>query len=158
MNKQLEKRMYFLTMYNISPIQQGIQCGHAQMEYALKHWEDEEFQDWAKNWKTWIILNGGTSNSKPAAIKDAGTMEQHYLTLLFHNKIKCTPFFEPDLNHSLTSIAFIVDERVFNKELYPDYIIYAGEDNSDSYEDWVKSVGGEQNVFLREFLKQFRLA
>ena len=60
--EKLEKRMYFLVLYNISPIQQAIQAGHAQNEYALKYWKDKEFQDWAKRCKTWIILNGGTSN------------------------------------------------------------------------------------------------
>ena len=30
---ELEYRMYFLVPYNLSPIQQGIQAGHALQEY-----------------------------------------------------------------------------------------------------------------------------
>jgi hypothetical protein len=32
----LKKRAYFFVPYNISPIQQGIQAGHALGRYALK--------------------------------------------------------------------------------------------------------------------------
>ena len=179
MKKKLEKRMYFLTMYNISPIQQGIQCGHAQMEYALQYWKDKDFQDWAKNWKTWIILNGGTSNTegytKYNKIEYWGTMDKHYIQLL-NNGIKCMPFYEPDLSNSLTAIAFIVDERVFNKKDYPDFIdclkenIFKYEDENDaaetleeryplSYKEWMKTIDNNKEVaFLKTFLKQFKLA
>ena len=177
MKRKLEKRMYFLTMYNISPIQQGIQCGHAQMEYALQYWKDPIFQEWAKKWKTWIILNGGTSNtegySKYQKEEYWGTMDKHYVTLLA-NKIKCMPFYEPDLSNSLTAIAFIVDERVFNKEDYPDFIDYLKtqhfkqeNDGADTleerypltYKDWMKIINNNKEVaFLKKFLKQFRMA
>jgi hypothetical protein len=30
--------------------------------------------------------------------------------------------------------------------------------NEIDYKKWVETIGGEKNVFLREFLKQFRLA
>jgi hypothetical protein len=176
MKKKIEKRMYFLTMYNISPIQQGIQCGHAQMEYALQYWNDPEFQEWAKKWKTWIILNGGTSNtegySKYQKEEYWGTMDKHYLQLLA-NKIKCMPFYEPDLSNSLTAIAFIVDERVFNRKDYPDFMMWVEsfvpiltetyneeqiKQNYSWYDKWLLKIGGKQNEFLRDFLKQFRMA
>ena len=72
------------------------------------------------------------------------------------NHIKHATFYEPDLGDQLTAIVFLVDDRVFDKETYPDLdpdIMYQSE-----YDTWVESVGGEQNVFLREFLSQFRLA
>lgn len=175
--KKLELRMYFLVMRNISPIQQGIQCGHAQMEYALQYWKDPIFQDWAKNWKTWIILNGGTSNTQGYTKYNKeeyhGTMDKHYITLLA-NGIKCMPFYEPDLSNSLTAIAFVVDERVFNKEDYPDFIDYVKEfgfkeecDVPDTLEEmyptaykvWLKTINNNKEVaFLKTFLKQFKLA
>ena len=61
--KNLEKRMYSLNLYNISGIQCGIQSAHSNMEYALKNFNNDDFQDWVKNWKTVILLNGGTSNN-----------------------------------------------------------------------------------------------
>ena len=36
MSDNLELRMYGLVPYNISPIQQGIQFGHAVIEYGQK--------------------------------------------------------------------------------------------------------------------------
>lgn len=174
--KKLERRLYFLTMYNILEIQKGIQCGHAQMEYALMYWNDEDFQDWAKNWKTWIILNGGTSNDGRQTHYGLetmlGTMEDHLATLV-QNNIKVALFKEPDLNYCLTSIAFLVDERVFNREDYPDFPQYLAKKNNDfsytfnmdleaqyanEYKEWVEFVGGEKNVFLKTFLKNFRMA
>ena len=34
MKKELELRMYFFTIYQLSGIQKGIQAGHAALEYA----------------------------------------------------------------------------------------------------------------------------
>lgn len=179
-NKNLEKRLYFLTMYNISPIQQGIQCGHAQMEYALQYWKDSDFKDWAENWKTWIILNGGTSNDGFGVRAALGSMETH-LQSLKDAGIKCAPFNEPDLNWSLTAIAFLVDERVFNNEDYPDLMVFCKDKMVNTawlsvfkngpfdidefklkwpelYKEWVEFIGGEKIAFLKFFVKQFRLA
>jgi len=50
-----------------------------------------------------------------------------------NDKIDFEYFFEPNLNNALTAICLIVDERVFNREEYPDFY------------DWVK----EQEVFVR---------
>jgi len=185
----LEKRMYFLVIYNASPIQQGIQAGHAQNEYTQKYWLNKDFQDWSKNWKTWIILNGGTSNNIGKSLyceeEYYGTMEQN-LTILKDNNVNCEPFYEPDLNNSLTAIAFIVDERVFNKTDYPDlkdYLLQQGilnkteylsfkEINSlienkpkpfhmdvkRAYKQWLELIGGKQNEFLKNFLSTFKKA
>ncbi len=180
MKKQLELRMYFLTMYNLSPIQQGIQSLHAVVEYGLKYGKTKEYLEWAKTHKTVILLNGGTSNDGNRSYykvpKQPGTMEQHLRTLCA-NKIKCAAFYEPDLNYSLSAIAFIVDERVFNKKDYPDYVATTiqefGEDvHSNNHKqfdeaydrflvnekkDYIKNIG-KDIFFLKDFLKQFRFA
>ena len=174
MEKKLELRMYGLVPYNISPIQQGIQFGHAVVEYGQRvkglNTLEEQYNNWAYNHKTFIILNGGTTNNNPNSL---GSLNEH-LNMLANNDIVVETFNEPDLGDQLTAIVFIVDERVFNKELYPDYQPLTF-DNSDvkfdfsclfgmdsnhhvNYMDWVESVGGEKNVFLRDFLKTFRLA
>ena len=42
MAEQIRKyRMYGLVPYNISPIQQAIQFGHAVVEYGLAHFKDD---------------------------------------------------------------------------------------------------------------------
>jgi hypothetical protein len=165
-----EKRMYFLTMYQLIGIQIGIQAGHACNEYTQLYWNDDDFQDWSKNWKTWIILNGGTSNDgSPSADNisyPVGTMETHYQFLL-DNSIKCAKFHEPDLNNALSAIAFLVDEKVFNKVLYPDFYIDKlesdmTEDELIEYKEWCVNIGKE-NVILRQWLSPrkpnaFRLA
>lgn len=203
MNKKLELRMYGLVPYNISPIQQGIQYGHAVVDYGQKmkiigllnneHLADHkeslstQYNDWADNWKTFIILNGGTTN---ANIERLGALNQHLQTLR-DNDIFCADFYEPDLGDQLTAVTFIVDERVFNKKDYPEFSDWlmsskyadlikidlginvtpqflqsivdkikksTNKEDQKAYHEWVKLVGGEKNVFLRDFLKNFKLA
>ena len=191
-NKKLELRMYGLVPYNISPIQQAIQFGHAVVEYGQKMKKlpfndievTKKYDDWADNWKTFIILNGGTTNHK-TSLEDGlpfGSLNNHLLTLM-DNDVEFAQFNEPDLGDQLTAVVFIVDERVFNKKKYPDFedwvienygdlIVGSGSAyqianeirNSKSkhdkkvYQEWVKLVGGEKNAFLKDFLKNFRLA
>lgn len=180
--KKLELRMYGLVPYNISPIQQAIQFGHAVVEYGQK-FRNDNYNDWADNWKTFIILNGGTTNHK-TSLEDGlpfGSLNNHLLTLM-DNDVEFAQFNEPDLGDQLTAVVFIVDERVFNKKKYPDFEDWVIENYGDlitgdgsayqiarrikeskSKEDqkvylsWVRIVG-EKNVFLRDFLKNFRLA
>jgi hypothetical protein len=159
--EQLELRMYGLVPYNISPIQQGIQFGHAVVEYGrtcqdMKNHETH-YKNWADNWKTFIILNGGTTNTN-FSTEDGlpfGSMNRHMLTLGLDIKIPFATFYEPDLGDQLTAIVFIVDERVFNKTKYPDPQPFATEEEQLLF---MESIGGERNYKLREFLKQFRLA
>lgn len=152
--EKLEKRMYSLVLYNISPIQQGIQASHSITEYELMYGDTKLYKDWAENWKTMIILNGGTSNKVKI-----GTMEKHLKTLRY-NDVDLQYFHEPDLNDSLTAISFIVDERVFNKDKWQEEEpspYWGGLDNNPS-KKWIEYIGGDKNHFLREFLKDFRLA
>ena len=52
---ELEQRMYCLVLYNLSPIQQGIQAAHAIVEYANAFHNSIEYQKWAQVNKTIII-------------------------------------------------------------------------------------------------------
>lgn len=194
--KKLELRMYGLVPYNISPIQQGIQFGHAVVEYGqkMKYLGEHnqslniQYNDWADNWKTFIILNGGTSNHSVNRYSDTeeffGSMENN-LKLLEDNGVEIGTFYEPDLNDMLSGIVFIVDERIFNKKDYPDFSDWlmsskyselirtfdtdvniiadyikksTNKEDQKAYKEWVNLVGGDKNVFLRDFLKNFRLA
>ena len=171
-NKNLEYRMYGLVPYNIAEIQKGIQYGHSLQELNNMVIDNEldnnprflrAFHAWRKKHKTFIILNGGTTNNDTESIW-YGTMNQaaDYLESI---GIVIAKFYEPDLGNQLTGIVFIVDERVFNKKKYLDFIQSALAsqpcDNAlsdDEYNEWVKTIGGDQNVKLREFLKDKRLA
>lgn len=150
--------MYHLVMYNISPIQQGIQAYHAGMEYAKKWFNTDEFKQWLNNEKTVIILNGGTSNSNVLS-KYYGTLQKYKNELLINN-VQHADFYEPDLNDTLSAIAFLVPEQVWDKENYPDYpfISEDGDADAEEYHKWVYLMGGKQNVWLRNFLSQFKLA
>ena len=163
-------RMYGFVPYNISSIQKGIQFGHGVVEYSQKYFESEEYQEWANNHKTFIILNGGTSN----------TMIEN-MNMLLENNISLSFFKEPDLNNMVSAVVFLVDSRVYDTKTYPSYyeyflskelpnpVINTNEDikyftehhkniSSHTYIEWVTLMGGKENVFLREFLINFKLA
>jgi hypothetical protein len=196
MKNNLELRMYGLVPYNISPIQQAIQFGHAVVEYGQKVKRPPSltkmsliaptiYDLWADSYKTFIILNGGTTNSR-VDIDDnpLGSLNQHVRTLK-NMGIDFATFNEPDLGDQLTAVVFIVDERVFNRKKYPDFEDWVIENYGDLiradhyttsyniarqiknspnkkdqkvYQEWFDLIGGEKNVFLREFLSNFRLA
>lgn len=164
----LEKRMYFFVPYNISPIQQAIQAGHAMGEYALKYGRydsDHLIWDFLEKWKTWIVLNGGTTNFKIIEVKGknqaSGTLNQIQESLT-DNDIEYSTFIEPDLNDALTAICLIVDERVFNYKDYPDWNGSKWWNKNTKiepfYSNWIEKIGGKKNLFLRDLLKYKKLA
>ena len=184
MSDNLELRMYGLVPYNISPIQQGIQFGHAVVEYGQKmqsykhgtlsrvdHYKSlsQNYDCWADNWKTFIILNGGTTNNKIVNNSYVGSLNNHKETLDKIGVFNIT-FSEPDLGDQLTSVVFIVDERVFNKTLYPNFNFtlknqidfnnpnFCNQVERNEWEKWVESIGGQKNLQLRNFLSNFKLA
>lgn len=176
--------MYGLVPYNLSPIQQGIQYGHALQEYnnrVFDLYNGESFPEEKANnltqlcdaftkWriidKTFIILNGGTTNKTKSDnpifkenecnIYYKGSLNNH-LEELNYNKVDVAEFYEPDLGDQLTAVVFLVDERVWDKEKYPDLDIGL-QGNQKYWDEWVESIGGEKNLFLRDFVSQFRLA
>jgi hypothetical protein len=199
--KKLELRMMGLVPYQLMGIQQGIQYGHATDEFALKVIKSlmgrsneiptkdiETYVDWLENWKTYIVLNGGTTNNRIENGLYVGSLNNHKETL-DKNGIFNVSFNEPDLGDQLTGVVFIVDERVFLKDENKKYVYLDFEDwvfenpnhyistlkrsdkwvikslrentkktDPDYYNKWVEYMGGEKNVFLRDFLKDFRLA
>ena len=168
----MELRMYGLVPYNLSPIQQSIQYGHSVVEYGLNNFHDKDYQDWAKLNKTFIILNGGTTNINYDRL---GTLNKHadYLESI---GVKIARFHEPDLGDQLTAICFILNEKVFNKILYPDYIPYIkntldkvwseefdGWVIEKDYENWKLNFDENEEttsriIKIRQFLKPLRLA
>lgn len=164
MNKRTY-RMYGFVPYNLSPIQQGIQFGHAVVEYSLKYGHDKWYNQWAVKDKTFIILNGGTTNSRRFDGKYIGTLNQH-LSLLNEKGIITAEFREPDLGDQLTAVVFLVDDRVFDREKWPEYdgLIYQdGTPDETEYWEWKMKFSDNEKeadsiIWLRSWLPNFRLA
>lgn len=173
-DKYLEYRMYGLVAYNLSPIQQGIQFCHAVVDYGRSVRDvkplETAYNKWADIDKTVIILNGGTTNNN---FERLGSLNKHFNNL-DSNGIPVVAFYEPDLGDQMSAFCFLVDERVFNRTLYPDFVPETlpwskkkptekqlselEAKNKKNYEHWVEKIGGEKNAFLREFLKPLRTA
>jgi hypothetical protein len=155
--------MYGFVPYNLSPIQQGIQFGHAVVEYGLEFFVTQAYQEWAGRDKTFIILNGGTTNDNNMRL---GTLQKNYYELTDRG-IQVAEFHEPDLGDQMTAVVFLVDDRVFDRETWPNYDgpYYADMKTPEatSYYEWKMKFAdtekeAEQIVFLREFLSKFKLA
>ena len=98
-------RLYGFVMYNLSGIQKGIQFGHAALEYASKFKGDATTWEFVDEHKTFIVLDGGTSGTmldRMEELEDLG--------------IPFAEFREPDLNDSVSAIAFIVNEKDYADE------------------------------------------
>lgn len=159
-NDVYEQRMYSLVLRQLSPIQKGVQTTHSVVEYANNYGCDKEYRQWAETDKTLIILDGGTFQE----------METIYESLKEWG-IKFAKFQEPDLNYLTTAITFLVDERVWNRVLYPSWenlpqypLVIDGNmhtpDPKDymSYNEWVDMMGGAVNVDLRKLIFSKKLS
>ncbi len=143
-NKNNGWRMYFFVLYNISGRQQGIQAGHAALEYARTFGDTPEYQDFIKNHKTWIVLSGGGSND---ILQREIELEEH--------GIKFESFQEPDLNDSVSAIAFLVPEEIYG---------LSDQDIEDANYAYRVELGDEEarknysNAITATYLRGFRLA
>ena len=155
-----EQRMYSLVLRQLNPIQKGVQTTHGVVEYANKYSFDEEYRQWAETDKTLIVLDGGTYQE----------MVRVYDTLK-ELGMKFADFQEPDLNYLTTSITFLADERVWNREQYPsweslpqcpcaiDGNMQAPDPNDYmTYNEWVDMMGGVTNVELRKLIFSKKLS
>jgi hypothetical protein len=151
----LKLRMFFFVPYNISEIQKGIQAGHAAIDYAVRFGRTKLFHEFSNYHKTWIILNGGTTND------DNGMGDMNAIRdTLFENDIPFGFFKEPDLNNALTAICFICDERVFDFDMCSDLDTEnINEFNLDDlYKKWFTELGGTKNIIMRDLIRGKRLA
>ena len=155
-----EQRMYSMVLRQLNPIQKGVQTTHGVVEYANKYASDEEYKQWAETDKTLIVLDGGTYQEM---VKIYDTLKEL--------GIKIGKFQEPDLNYLTTSITFLADERVWNREQYPSWESFPQcpgtilgsmptPDPKDymSYDEWVEMMGGAANVELRELIFSKKLS
>ena len=129
-------RMYFFVMYNLSGIQKGIQAGHAAVEYSrlADRYEDHSaYFEFADNHKNFILLDGGSSVDM-----------QNRLLELNGLSIPNAIFHEPDLNNSLSAIAFILPEEIYGIDL-ADPGVQGDEEYARRYN-------------IKQYISRFRLA
>ncbi len=158
-NDKLELRMYGMVPYQLCGEQKGIQFGHAIGEYSLDF--SPLYQKWCRDWKTVIMLNGGTTNNNPTRL---GTLNQHVVTLREMGFI-VYEFSEIDLGDQLLGIAFIVDSRFFDSDEYPNFDkwmidCYPLSNMKDPMflKEWISFIGGEEIYNKRKFLSKFKKA
>lgn len=158
-------RMYGMVNYQLSGIQKGIQFGHAVVEYGISFGNTKEYKRWSNHDKTFIILNGGTTNLRWFDGKQIGTLNQ-YRNEIRDKEIPYSDFHEPDLGDQLTSFVFLVDDRVFDRESWPDYsgtFYMDGTPDETEYWDWKMKFSenekeAERIIWLRDWLPRFKLA
>jgi hypothetical protein len=183
-------RLYGLVPYQLTGIQQGIQFGHALQELNNYYRDNidascfSDFKEWSENCKTFIVLNGGTTNDKRVDLDYFGTLNNHLQSLQAMD-ITCGTFREPDLGDQLTAIVFVVPECVYNKKDYPEFwdwqpaldyakpmgkmsqVIAFKFENVDEidddiwglYNNWSATVMGDVKwTQLRDFLRGFKFA
>jgi hypothetical protein len=160
--KELKQRMYHLVLYSLSPIQKGIQSYHAGIRYASKFGISREYTRWAVNDETVIILDGGSSNDETYGERIFGGLQQA-INDLETNGINHAEFREVDFNNTLTAIAFLVDERVWDLEKYPDPPTFEKpfvkiKSNDEYLKHELEKLYGHDVGFLRPFLRKFPLA
>ena len=155
-----EQRMYSMVLCQLNAIQKGVQTTHGVVEYANKYASDEEYRQWAEIDKTLIVLDGGVKKDMESIFDS--------LTEL---GVKFGKFQEPDLNYLTTSITFLADERVWNREQYPSWESLSqcpctvdgnmqAPDPKDymTYNEWVEMMGGAANVELRKLIFSKKLS
>lgn len=118
-------------MGNLSGRQQGIQSGHAALEYVAKYKDYTDVWNFITDHKTFIMLDGGGSD-------DMKTHKDNLNSLGIHT----AEFHEPDLNDSMSAIAFLIPEEVYGIDLKDPGWNEPG--------DWAYDV--------KEYLSGFRLA
>lgn len=139
--KERKYRMYCFVERHLSPIDKGIQAAHSIVEYSKEYGNYPSYYRWANYDKTIILLNGGNINDLDDICKELNEW-----------KIKYTLFKEEDLGGIVTSVAVLVDDRVFDEEYYH----YEIEEREESGFDLTEEE--YQICVLRELIKSKHLA
>ena len=141
-------RMYSLVLRQLSPMQKGVQSAHSIIEYANKFHKSSEYIQWVNVDKTIIVLDGGTYPE----LKECRDR-------LMELGIPVASFYEEDLGNILTSISFLVEDKVWDSKSYPSYEDELDDNSSESESPvWLIVMGGKQNLELRKFLSSKRLS
>lgn len=124
-----ELRFYTFTNFYISPIQHGIQTGHASVDLVRKYEfefndaanSDNDYMksiriqnaadnrqvvnDWADNHKTYVVLNGGDDTGITKALE-----------LVSKTGFPFVDFREPGLGNVRTAVGIVLPDYIFNAQ------------------------------------------
>jgi hypothetical protein len=67
-------------------------------------------------------------------------------------------FYEQDLGNLLTSISFLVEDKVWDSKTYPSYEDELDESSDSENPIWLIMMGGKRNLEFRKFLSSKRLS
>lgn len=100
-----ELRCYTFTLFHLRSIQQGIQAGHAAIELVSSKPDDDWVIEWAKKYKTMILLNGGDYEDMVALREFLANSDNPYPYAHFWE--------DESLARLHTSTAIILPERIY---------------------------------------------
>lgn len=106
--------MIIFVPYQLSGIQKGIQAGHTALEYSNTYNHSIRYKQFIEKNKTWIVLNGGTTNNSMDSPGDMQNLLNNIKEWNDLNKscekglIDFEVFYEPDLNGALSGVCFLV--------------------------------------------------
>lgn len=136
-----ELRCYTFTLYQLSPIQQGIQAGHAAVELGMKAYKKQMtmrqgtewtiYHRWATEWKTMVLLNGGDlfELNEFANFLESCDTPNKYPFADFHES-------EASLGALMTSVAIILPARIFETAEQLRKNTFVTKDYPDGFSDW----------------------
>lgn len=135
--------MYCLVLKQLSPIEKGLHASQAIFEYERFFYKNSDYIQWENSIKDIVVLNVDSYQEMKNSIK------------FLNKKVKYAVYCDVKLNNIITSVAFLLDEQVWNDTDYP----YNIDDNIeieteivDSDSDWMKISGGRDNIALRKFI------
>lgn len=140
--------MYSLVLRQLNPIQKGVQSAHSIVEYSKNFYKSTEYIQWVNVDKTIIILDGGTYGE----LKECRD-------ILIKLEVPHAVFYEEDLGNIMTSISFLVEDKIWDSKSYPAYEDELDENSSESENPvWLIMMGGKRNLTLRNFIKSKKLS
>lgn len=139
--------MYSLVLRQLSPIQKGVQSAHSIVEYINKFYKSSEYIHWVNVDKTIIMLDGGTYQEMKECRDTLAELGVPYMA-----------FYEQDLGNLITSISFLVEDKVWDTKTYPSYEEELDESSDSENPVWLIMMGGRRNLKLRNFLFSKRLS
>lgn len=107
-------RFYGFGNYYLSSLQQGLQAGHTVAELFVQHDKSSEkynyVDNWARNHKTMVLLNGGNS----LFLKELFTLFQNWETLGMPYPYACFHEDEQSLNGALTYVGIVLPNEIYD--------------------------------------------
>ena len=92
---------------------------------------------------------------------DGGTYQEmkECRDILTDLQVPYMAFYEKDLGNIITSISFLVEDKVWDSKTYPAYEDELEESTSEVEQPvWLIMMGGKRNLELRKFLASKRLS